>query len=273
MKKYNFFLIIILIVLVVCVRLWMMSDDRDYTLGLVGNDGVSIVSISFDRKMVNSLVVKDEIRLWIPGGLDWYEANKIKRLLEQESRPDLAKEILYYNLGFLADKIIFLDDFKWNKMSVLIPNLGLWGWIKFYYWQDQMLFKEETLASGLLLERELALDEIMVRDFGDSKLLNQDLRLTVFNTTECEGLAGFVASRLSWAGFSVMGIGSAKEETNNCMLTYGLQSNQGYGWKVLTDIFDCKQMKDEALTDYEVEIYLGEGFCQMINYNGYVGAF
>ena len=271
MKKYSIFLIVV-VVLAAWWKFGAEAGEGDYKLGVVGKEGIEIVSISFDRRMVNSLELRGETEVWVPGGLNWYGVDKIKKLLEQEERPDLAKEIFYYNLGFLADKVVFLDNFEWNKISVLVPNLGFWAWVKFAYWQDQMLFKEEKLE-GDLLERQWILDEIMVRDFGDSKLLNQDLRLTVFNTTEHEGLAGFVASRLSWAGFSVMGVGGDTEGVVDCLLAYGPRSSQSYGWEVLTDIFDCEQVKDEALTDYEVEVYIGQGFGQMINYSGYVGAF
>jgi len=269
MKKYSVYLVVMVLAVLGWSRFGLREGNKDYKLGVISDQGVGIVSISFDRRMVNSLELRDDTMVWLPRGLDWYEADKVKRLLEQEDKEDLAKEIFYYNLGFLTDKVVFLDDFNWNKISVLLPNLGFWEWVRFFYRQEQMIFKAEIL-DGDLLAKEWMLDEVMVRDFADSWLLNQDLRLTVFNTTNHEGLAGFVANRLSWAGFSVMGVASVKEEVDGCRLSYGLESDKGYGWEILNKIFDCTQEKDRALSDYEVELYIGDEFCQMINYNGYV---
>ena len=241
-------------------------------MGVVWDDGVGIVSISFDRGMVNSMILTDGVELWLPGGLDWYGADKIKKLLDQEDKRDLADEIFYYNLGFLADKVVFLDDFSWDRSRVLCPNMGWWSWLNFVYRRDQMIFKEEAM-SGVLGDEVLLLNEVMVRDFADSRLLNEDLRLIILNTTENEGLAGFVAERLSWAGFSVMGVGGAADEVGKCRLSYGEGSDKSYGWQVLSSLFDCEQVEDRALADFEVEVYIGEAMAEMINYSGYVRTF
>jgi len=204
--------------------------------------------------------------------LDWYRADKIKKLLDQENKRDLAGEIFYYNLGFLADKVLFLDDFSWDKVRLLWSNMGWRSWLNYTYRRDQMIFKEETIK-GALADEILFLSEVTVRDFADSRLLNEELRLIIFNTTKNEGLAGFMAERLSWAGFSVMGVGGAEGQVGKCRLSYGLDADKSYGWQVLNSLFDCEQVKDVALADFEVEFYIGEALAEMINYSGYVRTF
>lgn len=249
-----------------------MMGVKDFRMGVVWDKGMGIVSISFARGMVNSMILTEETELWLPGGLDWYGVDKIKKILDQENKRDLANEIFYYNLGFLTDKVVFLDDFSWDRSRVLLPNMGLRSWLNFVYRRDQMIFKEEMI-SGALEDEGLFLNEVMIRDFADSQLLNEDLRLIVLNTTENEGLAGFVAEKLLWAGFSVMGVGGAEAEVEKCRLSYGEGSDKSYGWQVLSSLFDCEWVEDEALADFEVEVYIGEGMAEMINYSGYVRTF
>jgi len=42
---------------------------------------------------------------------------------------------------------------------------------------------------------------------------------------------------------------------------------------VLSSLFDCEQVEDRALADFEVEVYIGEAMAEMINYSGYVRTF
>ncbi len=263
------------LVLMVGLGFWWWlgrSSGGDYKMGVIWDGGIGVVSISLGRRMVNSLEVSGQTQVWVPGGLGWYGADKIKRLLDQEDKRGKAVDIIYYNLGFLPDKVLFLDDFSWDEGVRLMVDMGFFDWLEFRYFREQMIFKEEVI-DGDLTQLGWYLDEIMVRDFADSLILNEDLRLTVFNTTGHEGLANFLASRISWAGFSVAGVGGSEEEVSVCKLTYGQGVVGSLGWEVLSSVFDCERQADGALADFEVEIYLGEGFSQMINYGSYVRTF
>jgi hypothetical protein len=150
--------------------------------------------------------------------------------------------------------------------------MGLISWLKFSYWREQMIFKDEIIESEVN-RREWLLSEMMIRDFADNRFLNSNLRLSLFNTSENAGLAEFLGNRLSWAGFSVMGTGNSEEEITRCKLVYGERTDESLAWQSIQKIFDCETKKDESLADYEVEIYIGEEWAQMINYSGYVGTF
>ena len=135
-----------------------------------------------------------------------------------------------------------------------------------------MIFKDET-AEKEISRREWLLSEMMVRDFADNRLLNQDLRISLFNTTDNEGMAEFLGNRLSWAGFSVMATENSEEECAKCRLVIGNRVDESTAWTSLLKVFDCEVKKDETLADNEVEIYVGQEWAQMINYSGYVGTF
>jgi len=270
MKKFR--LLVILLILGVGI-IFLGKDRRDFRLGVVTDKGVMAVSVSFDRKMVASLEISGEIPLWIPRGLDWYGADKIKKILEQEKKRDLAKEVIYYNLGFWADKVVFLNDFSWKKTALLVKNMGIWSFLEFWYWQDEMLFKQEKIENDLR-DESLFLDETMLRDFAEGRLLNEEMRITVYNTTVDAALANFMATLLTRVGFSVMGVGGAEPRGEaDCYFIYGEGVKGSYGWQVLNSIYQCEAVKDESLADFEVEIYIGEGYSRMINYSGYVGTF
>ena len=49
-----------------------------------------------------------------------------------------------------------------------------------------MLFKEEILNRDIKEEENL-LDEVMVRDLAETKIVKEDLKLSVFNLTNING--------------------------------------------------------------------------------------
>ena len=273
MKKYKYWLGLVGLVIVFGLGRWVWQNRRsDYRMGVVADDGLMMVNISFDRGMVNTASLKGEAEVWLPSGFDWYRVDRVKKLLDLEKKEDLAPLIFYYNFGFLPDKILFLDNFLWDKNVILIKSLGFDFWLRFGYWREQMIFKDEMIEKEIS-RREWLLSEMMVRDFADNRLLNQDLRISLFNTTDSEGMAEFLGNRLSWAGFSVLGTGNSEEEVPGCKLVIGDKVEKSFGWQSLGGIFDCEIKKDLSLADYEVEIYIGEEWVQMINYSGYVGTF
>ena len=65
------------------------------------DSGVTLINISPARGMVNNLEIFGEVNLWIPNGMGFYPASKLKLILEQESnQPNLGKMIAFIILVF-----------------------------------------------------------------------------------------------------------------------------------------------------------------------------
>lgn len=246
------------------------DDNLDYKLGIIAGDGTAIVSISNDRKMINELTLDKEVDIWIPNGMAWYKNTKIKNILEQEKKMDLAKNVFWYNFGFWPDKILVLNSVnQWKDDGTLIKNLGVLGWLKYKINYGKMLLKQEKV-SGKLTDNELFLDEIMVRDFSESRLNNEELRLSIFNNTSESGLANFMTKRLEWSGFSVVSTDNNNEKIDKCLIVYGNKTDLNYGWKMINKIFNCDKKKDETLNENELQLYFGDNLASMIKYSSYL---
>ena len=133
-----------------------------------------------------------------------------------------------------------------------------------------MLFKEEILDRDIKDEENL-LDELMIRDFAETNVVNEDLKLSVFNLTNINGLANFMTRRWEWMGFSVMSVESLMtSETEDCLIKYKLDVNKSLGWRMINDLMkNCQNEYDENLNEGEIEFYFGEGFSSMIKYPSY----
>ena len=263
-------LLLALLVLIGFLKKRETNGNLDYKLGIIANDGIALVSISNERKMINVLNLGSEFEVWIPFGMSWYGNTKIKNVLEQEKKMNLVGNIFWYNFGFLTDKILVLNSVNdWKKDSVLIDNLGFLNWLKYRINYDKMLLKEERIDSNLD-QNELFLSEIMVRDFSESKLNNEDLRLSVFNNTSESGLANFMTKRLEWSGFSVVSADNNDEKIDKCLILYGDKVDLSYGWKMINHIFNCDKKYNQVLNENEVELYFGDNFASMIKYPSYL---
>ncbi|MDD2483363.1 MAG: hypothetical protein PHE32_01440 [Candidatus Shapirobacteria bacterium] len=264
-KKINlklFFGVILLLFLTFLVLLSFFKKDNsdknlDYKLGIIANDGITLVSISNERKMINVLNLGEE------------SSEEFKRIVGKENNIDLIKHIYWYNFGFYPDKILNLNSTsQWKNNDVLIENLGFLNWIRYKKDYGKMLLKQEKI-NGLLNENRLILDEILVRDFSESKLNNEELRLSIFNNTNESGLAGFITKRLEWSGFSVVSNDNDTQKINNCLIVYGNKVDQNYGWKLINKIFNCDKKFDENLNENELELYFGDNFASVIKYSSY----
>ena len=255
---FGFFLLLFLFALIF-IGFWKNRDrdnNLDYKLGIVAKNGVIMVSISNERKMINVLTLEDE------------SLTEFKNIWEKE-KGELNKNIFWYSFGFYPDKILILDSLnEWKDNKVFINNLGFINWLKYKKNYGKMLLKEEKIKNKLI-ENDLILDEIMVRDFSESRLNNEELRLSVFNNTNEGGLANFMTKRLEWSGFSVISIENSSEKIENCLIVYGNKTDLNYGWKIINKIFDCDKKKDENLNENELEIYFGDSFASMIKYSSY----
>lgn len=235
--------------------------SSDFKIGVLADDGIALVSISLERKMINVLKLGDESKLWIPGGLGWYRNISIKQILNQEKKIDLIDEVFFYNFGFKADRIVVLNEIDdWKKKF----------WLRFRLNYNNVLMKEEIIKGDLKDQANL-FDEVMIRDFSETNLVREDLLLSVFNTTEINGLAGFLSRRLEWLGFSVMTIETLDDEkVDNCLIKYGSQVDDSLGWKIIGELFDsCDRKYDYNLNQGEIEFYFGDQFSSMIKYPSY----
>ena len=232
----------------------------DYKIGILADDGIAMVSISKERQMVNYLSLSADSQIWIPGGMGWYRNQVLKRILVEEKKTDLIREVLFYNFGFVADKIVML-----NKTD---------NWQQKFWW---LLFRKNNLIrktekiDGDIDTNEIFLDKIMLRDFSETKIVNDDLKLSVINLSNMDGLANFISERLERAGFSVISVdGNDDEISENCRLLYADGVEKSFSWLVLGDIFEkCEVKNDSSLNEGEVEIYLNEKFAEMIKYPTY----
>jgi len=279
MKKQKNFKLIFGVVLLLALAVMILvgflkkmdkNEKLDYKLGIIANDGITLVSISNERKMINVLNLGAEVDVWIPQGMAWNNNIKIKNILEREKKTDLAKNIFWYNFGFVTDKILFLNSVEdWKENSTLIDNLGFFNWIKYKINYDRMLLKPEKI-DGKLTENILFLDGIMMRDFSESRLNNEELRLSIFNNTSESGLANFMTKRLEWSGFSVVSTDNNEEKINKCLMVYGDKVETTYGWKMISEIFDCGKKYDSTLNENELELYFGDNLASMIKYSTYI---
>ena len=89
--------------------------------------------------MISQMKIMGENEVWIPGGLGWYRAEVIKKILSQEKKLGWAKNIFIYSLGFYPDKIVWTEKID--------------DWKSRYWWQmlknNNLLNKNENLSGGI----------------------------------------------------------------------------------------------------------------------------
>lgn len=277
MNKYKWIILILgglLVLGLVIISITIKSKDwdgnNDYKLGIITDNEIELVSISFSRRMINILKVNGEVEMWIPEGLGWYRVDRVKKILDQENKASLANNLFFYNFGFTPDKILFLNSIDdWKKNSVFLQIVGVKNWIKFQFNREDMMTKEEIIKKSLVDDYPL-LSEIMMRDFSDNRVLNEDLKVGIINTTNESGMATFLADRMEWAGFSIISTENSEKEVKNCLVEYGSEVENSFSYKILGNLWNCEMKKNESLDNSEVEIYFGDGFAQMVKYSSYV---
>ena len=235
------------------------EQGSDYKIGILAEDGVALMSISKERKMINVLKIDPEAKLWIPGGLGWYRNITIKKILNQEKKTNKLGEILFYNFGYKADKLLFLkkvDDWK-----------NLFWWKLVYY--NNFLIKDELVKEDIDMSDDF-LDEVMIRDFAETKVISEDLKLSIINMTEVNGLANFMTKRFERLGFSVISVGNdLNQGKEGCKILYGQDTTNTYSLSLIKKIINCEPVEDLGLNENEVEIYFDDNFSKMIEYPSY----
>lgn len=246
--------------------------SQDLRLAYVDENGIVIKSISKQRRMVNIARVSSDVPVWVPGGLGWYEAGKIKKLLEQEKQTDKMDDILVFNFGFNPDMVSFSSESisrDWWQMG------KVWGWRNLITYSLKgdggLMTKEEKITGQLSAEKEF-LTTIMQRDFADSQVIEEGIKASVYNDGTANGLAAVVARNMEWMGMTVYGVESVNREGGGekCQLIYGDKVQKTKTWEHLkTLFFACEQTQDALLGEKEIELYLTDKYAEMINYQSY----
>lgn len=271
-KKVLGFLLILFLIIVGVV--WIKRENfkyikKDWRIGVVTQNGWGIVTISPARRMVSSIKIDKKVRLWIPGETGWIDQDRVKKVLDETSN------IFFYNFGFIPDKVEYLDEVEdWNNNSGLLKTMGLLSWLNFNYMRDRVIFNDDLVNKDL---RTLGsyFSEVMMRDFADTELIdNEDIKLTVINASQENGLAGFVSSRLEWAGMSVVSSGNENREIKEfCLIVLGPNTENSVTERKLTSLLNCEKENNLDLADGEIELYFGENFAKVLKYSSYVGTF
>ena len=250
----------------------MWPDRRmgeDARLICLGGESLEMVSLSKERNMINRMKIGSEVEVWIPGGLGWYRVGSLQKLLDQEKISEKIYEIGFYNFGFLADSYVRLNESGCGNDKQYIKVMGIWNWLNFKLNSDKYLLKEEEITD---LERDSQnLVEVLSRDMSDSMVLDEGVRLGVYNNSQESGLAGMLGNIFEMAGMAVVLVDSGEQEGKEvCELRYKdevfLSSSS---FKILKRGLGCVDKVDERVVEGEVEIYLNQGYAEMINYPSY----
>lgn len=265
-KKIIISLVVVLVGFLFLKKGWRNSD---FKMGIITPDRVALLSISPPRGMINLLTVYPEVDLWLPEGMGWYPSNKIKKIFDNEKNTDLMKKMFYYNFGFMPEKIAFFNDVdEWRGWG-LAKYLGVVDWIRYMVSQDNWLYKTEIVNRSLEIEKE-KLDEILPRDFADSELTGGEVRISVVNATEENGLGSFVADRLNWMGFNVVSVESeAKKADCEIMVKTTVNALTKKYTDLLAQMYKCSQISNASLLPDEAVLYLGQNYASMIKYSNY----
>ncbi len=132
-----------------------------------------------------------------------------------------------------------------------------------------MLEKSEEIKGDLRTQDEL-FEEIMTRDFADSQLVNGATRLSLVNSSGVKGWANFMASRLAWAGMTVVGAVTGEKTETNCRLVFSQVGEVDEYLSRLRKLLDCDEMIDSSLSEGEMELVLGQREVEMLNYSTYI---
>lgn len=233
----------------------------DTRLICLGEERLEMVSVSGERNMINRMKIGSEAEVWIPGGLGWYKVGGLQKLLDQEKIGEKIFKIGFYNFGFWADDLVRLDEEVCGSDKQYMKVMGLWNWLFYKLNSDKYMIKEEEKAET----------EILSRDFSDSKVLEDGIRFGVYNNSQESGLAGMLATVIEMAGMPVVTVDSGEAEGGQgCELRYRDENFlETSSFAILDKGLSCEVSRDERVVEGEVEIYLNQGYAEMIDYPSY----
>ncbi len=272
MKKFKIKLGIWLALVGVGLGWWFFSGryewNNDIRLVVLGDQELGLVSISPDRRMINMVKVEGQVSVWIPGGLGWYPVNRLKKIVHQEGSRKLVTEVAFYNFGFVSERLVevsSVDD--WERDRTLLPSLGWKEWLRFRLISANMLPRTEVL-SGSLVDDDIKLDDMLVRDLADSQIVNEEMRLVVINASREVGMANFIAKRLEWSGLTVTDIDKSDNPIEGCKIVANKDMEKSTGLGMIRKWWGCELELIEG-SGGEVELYLGDKLAKMLNYSSY----
>ncbi len=259
--KVKISILILVLILVLTAGAWFKNNwrDDDIRIAVVDEKGILLKTVSWQRRMVNELQIQPEVEVWIPNGMGWYRSEDVIKLIKQEKNPQLLNQILFYNFGFSPDRIG--DD-----------NFGLLNNWRYFWEKDSLMIKKETVATSLFRSKEL-LDEILPRDFADGRILREDVRLSIYNGGQSNGLASFVANFLERSGVTILGVDTDDNvnKTKVCQINFGPETILTNTGKLIKQNFSqCGLNNDNSLNRGEIELYFGDNYSSMINYPSYI---
>lgn len=247
----------------------------DYRIAVLADNGMSLVNVSPNRGMVNVLYFLDkDTYIWVPSGYGWYRADKISGLLKQEKKRELDSDVFFYNFGFKADAVIWVSDLNnWDQWSQMSGKIGLIPSVFFKWRSSNMFFKEENITGDIW--ENVALDEILRREFSDNVLVEEGIRLSVYNATLKDSLASFLSDRLTWAGLSVLSVGDwPGGKIDKCRVIFKNNLEKTKTFAFLKDKFiSCDFVSNDQMAEKEIEIVIDSAWAEMINYSTYVRTF
>ena len=83
-------------------------------------------------------------------------------------------------------------------------------------------------------------------------------------------MAGWLSDLLESGGFSVNTVSNSPEKIDNCRVVFGKGNDKTITGQTLIKIFGkCDKKTDEQLSEDEVELYFGDKYAQMVNYQSY----
>jgi len=274
-KKYFVVGGVCLVVIIVVWGIWWIINNNwdgkdDVRIGVIANNGLTLIDLSSKRKILNYLAIDPEVEVWIPRGLGWYRAGRVKKIMEVEKKEELGKELFFYNFGFFPEKIVRLknkDDTNSNRFWM--KELGGVGFARWWLVRDSFMTKREEIKKNLMAEGGI-LDEIMMRDFADTKLVESEFRLSVVNGSEIQGLANFLSEKLGWEGYTINSIENVEKIGEKCVVNINNEKKNDLLMIELKKILnECDFRITKSLNTSEIEIILGEGYGQMLDFSNH----
>lgn len=242
---------------------------NDYSVGMVTDKGVGLVTVSWQRRLVSELTVKPESKIWVPNGPGWYQSNNVKRLLEQEGKQSEAGDLFFYNFGIMPDTIILSADTDWLSHPDVVRAWGWINWIRLRFLERRVLWNMEEI-DGFSSEKEIILNRIVPRDFADGDILKEDVKVSVYNSSKENGLANWLSTRLERGGFSVNTVSNGDNDTEGCLVIYSNTIENSLSMLKLKNIFkSCDFRVESELGEGQVELYFGDKYTKMLNYQSY----
>lgn len=246
------------------------TDDEDLRVGVLTDSGLAMINVSPARRMINVLEVAGDRDVWIPGGLGWYKSDRVKKLLTLENKTDLVAKVFLLNFGFETNNYLWKEsaDPELNSRA-LVEYWGISGLLKYRMNGGNWLMKRETVTDQ---QGDDVLDGIMPRDMAETRVVNLSSEVTVVNTTNNNGMANFVATAIQRAGLNVVNVLTEDQPLDaKCQIRSAEEGGDKATIDELSKMFpECEKLSDRQVVKGETEIYFGQSWAEMINYQSFI---